>query len=56
MVESKDEVKKRLGRSSDIADAFIMTFCAGVHPRPRTRDRPWDRDYDDDDATSAWAV
>jgi len=58
VVESKDEYKKRLGLSSDIADAFIMTFCGGVHPRPSQSDRPWD--HDDEDIkyalAEAWAA
>lgn len=33
VVESKDEFKKRLGRSSDLADAFIMTMGAGIYHR-----------------------
>ena len=38
LLESKDEVKKRLGRSPDLADAFVLTFAEPVveqsPPRP----------------------
>lgn len=30
LLESKDEVKKRLGRSPDLADAFVLTFAEPV--------------------------
>lgn len=33
VVEPKDEFKKRLGKSSDLADAFVMTMGAGVYYR-----------------------
>jgi hypothetical protein len=58
VVESKDEYKKRLGRSSDLADAFIMTMYAGVHSRPPRGDRPWDRDDEsvEDGLAAAWAA
>jgi phage terminase large subunit len=32
-LESKDEIKKRLGFSPDLADAYALTFAAPVHPR-----------------------
>ena len=38
-VEPKAETKKRLGRSPDRADAFVMTFALG-ETRPK-RDAPW---------------
>ena len=31
LLESKDEVKKRLGRSPDKADAFVLTFAEPVY-------------------------
>ena len=36
LLESKDEVKKRLGRSPDKADAFVLTFAEPVFERSRT--------------------
>ena len=30
-LESKDEIKKRLGRSPDKADAFVLTFAEPVY-------------------------
>lgn len=33
VVEPKDEFKKRLGKSPDLADAFIMTLAGGVYYR-----------------------
>ncbi len=30
LLESKDEIKKRLGRSPDLADAFVLTFAEPV--------------------------
>jgi len=41
VVESKDELKKRGLRSPDLADAFLLTFAAGIPSR-------FDDDYDDD--------
>jgi len=35
MIEPKEEIKKRLGRSPDIADALALTFAHNVVPRPR---------------------
>lgn len=29
-VEAKDETKKRIGRSPDVADAFVLTFAGGM--------------------------
>lgn len=34
-IESKDEIKKRLGRSPDLADALALTFAMPVVPRDR---------------------
>lgn len=36
LLESKDEVKKRLGRSPDKADAFVLTFAEPVFERNET--------------------
>ncbi len=36
-LESKDEVKKRLGRSPDKADAFVLTFAEPVYDRGKVR-------------------
>lgn len=30
IIESKDEMKKRIGRSPDLADAFLLTMAAGI--------------------------
>lgn len=35
LIEPKEEIKKRLGRSPDLADALALTFAHPVHPRPR---------------------
>lgn len=37
LLESKDEVKKKLGRSPDKADAFVLTFAEPVYDCGRTR-------------------
>ena len=37
LLESKDEVKKRLGRSPDKADAFVLTFAEPVYDRGRAK-------------------
>jgi hypothetical protein len=47
VVASKKDIKKDLGRSCDIADAFNMTFAVSPYPRPsedadRHRARRWD--------------
>jgi len=39
LLESKDQVKARLGYSPDDADAFVLTFAQPMAPR----DRFWDR-------------
>jgi phage terminase large subunit len=39
IVMSKDEMKKELGYSPDIADAFLLTMGAGVYPREPERHR-----------------
>jgi phage terminase large subunit len=44
VVESKDEMKKRGLRSPDLADAFLLTFAAGL-PQRYEEDDP-DYDYD----------
>lgn len=36
LIEPKEEIKKRLGRSPDLADALALTFAAPVAPGPRT--------------------
>ncbi|HXF55644.1 MAG TPA: hypothetical protein VNK52_16140 [Hyphomicrobiaceae bacterium] len=51
VVESKDEYKRRIGQSSDAADAFIMTFAGGTHLREPTR-----RWRDEGAAASPWAA
>jgi hypothetical protein len=52
-VEPKHEMKKRVGRSPDLADAFLLTFAGGMdkiddhaidryaHPRRRRRMKGW---------------
>ena len=35
-LESKDEIKKRLGRSPDKADAFVLTFAEPVYDCGKT--------------------
>lgn len=35
LIEPKEEIKKRLGRSPDLADALALTFAHPVAPRPR---------------------
>jgi phage terminase large subunit len=37
LLESKDEVKKRLGRSPDKADAFVLTFAEPVYDRGKAK-------------------
>lgn len=39
VLEKKDEVKKRMGRSPDIADALVLTFAEPVFPRSALKDR-----------------
>lgn len=34
-IESKDDIKKRLGRSPDRADGFVLTFATPIAPKPR---------------------
>ena len=36
LLESKDEIKKRLGRSPDKADAFVLTFAEPVYDTGKT--------------------
>lgn len=56
LIEPKEEIKKRLGRSPDLADALALTFAYPVTPKPRglealfhndaravTDYNPWDR-------------
>jgi phage terminase large subunit len=38
VVEPKSETRKRLRRSPDLADAWILTFAGGTHRRRRDRD------------------
>jgi hypothetical protein len=35
-IEPKEQIKKRLGRSPDLADALALTFAWPVVPGPRT--------------------
>ncbi len=35
MVETKDKIRARIGRSPDDADAFALTFARGKHTEPR---------------------
>ncbi|WP_395119644.1 hypothetical protein ACFCQI_01640 [Rhodanobacter sp. FW102-FHT14D06] len=35
LIEPKEQIKKRLGRSPDLADALALTFAYPVSPRPR---------------------
>ena len=35
LIEPKEEIKKRLGRSPDLADALALTFAQPVAPKPR---------------------
>lgn len=35
LMEPKEDIKKRLGRSPDLADALALTFAFPVQPRPR---------------------
>jgi hypothetical protein len=46
-IEAKEQVKERLGRSPDLADALALTFAYADMPQLKaTRPRP---DYDPDD-------
>jgi hypothetical protein len=58
VVERKKDMKKRLGFSPDLADAFLMTFARRPVSRPTDRDgRPkWDDDYDEGSLADAWAA
>jgi hypothetical protein len=38
ILEDKDQVKKRLGRSPDLADALALTFAFPVAPRMTERE------------------
>lgn len=53
LVMPKAEMKKDLGRSPDIADAFIHTFAAPVFPRASERHR---RDDDYGRESNPWAA
>lgn len=35
LIEPKEDIKKRLGRSPDLADALALTFAQPVQPRPK---------------------
>jgi len=35
LIEPKDKLKPRLGRSPDLADALVLTFAQPVQPKPR---------------------
>lgn len=35
LIEPKDNIKKRLGRSPDLADAYAVTFAYPIAPRPK---------------------
>jgi hypothetical protein len=39
VLEAKDDIKKRRGRSPDIADALVLTFAAPVRPKLKITDR-----------------
>jgi hypothetical protein len=39
IVMGKDDMKKELGYSPDIADAFLLTMGAGIYPREPERHR-----------------
>lgn len=59
VVERKADMKKRLGHSPDIADAFLLTFLGGSHPRERMSDgRPqeWEEASLEMDISEAWAA
>lgn len=43
MLEKKDDIKKRLGRSTDVGDALALTFAEQVY----TSDMPGGGDYDE---------
>lgn len=44
LIEPKEDIKKRLGRSPDFADALALTFAAPVAPRIRARLPGWNAD------------
>jgi hypothetical protein len=55
VVERKADMKRRLGHSPDLADAFLLTFEGGESRRPiAERYRSLYDDEDDFDRTSAW--
>lgn len=35
LIEPKDDIKDRLARSPDLADAYVLTYASPVRPRPR---------------------
>lgn len=37
-VESKDDIRERLGRSTDLGDACVMAFTVSARPRPEPQD------------------
>lgn len=39
LIEPKEQIKKRLGRSPDYADALALTFAYPVHAKPRAVDQ-----------------
>lgn len=57
VVEQKKDMKKRLGSSPDLADAFLMTFAVRPEARPDRSGRPWTPDDEGgDDLADAWAA
>lgn len=56
IIISKAEMKKELGRSPDMADAFLLTFACPVFPREEERHRDWDRWDRDHEERSAWSA
>ena len=39
IIEPKEKIKQRLGRSPDYADALALTFAYPVHPKPKSTDQ-----------------
>lgn len=56
IILSKADMKKDLGRSPDIADAFLMTFAAPVFPREADRHRDWDAYDKEYERQNPWAA
>lgn len=46
MLEPKEETKKKIGKSPDLADAFVLTFALPVTTKPEVRRTGKARDYD----------